>query len=64
MTLRADAFNFLNHANLNNPSPFLGLTSTFGVATFGRLGKQSGFPAQSPLNEMGRQIQLLLRVQF
>jgi hypothetical protein len=64
MTLRADAFNFLNHANLNNPDPYLGDGPFFGVASFGRLGKQSGFPAVSPLNETGRQIQLLLRVQF
>jgi hypothetical protein len=64
MTLRADAFNFLNHANLNNPDPYLGDGPFFGVASFGRLGKQSGFPAVSPLNETGRQIQLLLRLQF
>jgi hypothetical protein len=64
MTLRADAFNFLNHANLNSPDPFLGDKQTFGVAAFGRVGKQTGFPAVSPLNEMGRQIQLLIRVQF
>jgi hypothetical protein len=64
LTLRADAFNFLNHANLNNPDPLLGDTSTFGTALFGRQGRQSGFPAVSPLNETSRQIQLLLRIEF
>jgi hypothetical protein len=63
LVLRADAFNVLNHANLNQPSPFLN-TSTFGVATYGRQGLQSGFPALTPLNETARQIQLLLRLEF
>jgi len=64
LTLRADAFNFLNHANLNNPDPLLGDTGTFGAASFGRLGDPSGFPAVSPLNETPREIQLLLRIEF
>lgn len=64
LTLRADAFNVLNHANLNNPDPLLGDTETFGQASFGRLGRQSGFPAVTPLNETGRQVQMLLRVEF
>lgn len=64
LTIRADVFNFLNHANLNNPDPLLGDTSTFGQAQFGRLGDPSGFPAVSPLNETPRTIQILLRVQF
>jgi hypothetical protein len=64
LVLRADAFNFLNHANLNNPDPLLGDTSTFGSAQFGRLGDPSGFPAVSPLNETPREIQMLLRVEF
>ena len=63
LTFRADAFNFLNHANLNNPDPLLG-DATFGAASFGRLGFPSGFPAVSPLNETPREIQLLLRVEF
>jgi hypothetical protein len=62
-TVRADAFNFLNHANLNNPNSFLN-SSTFGVATYGRQGRNTGFPAAAPLNETARQIQLLLRVEF
>ena len=64
LTLRADAFNFLNHANLNNPDPVLGDVETFGQATFGRQGRQSGFPAVSPLNETARQVQLLVRLEF
>jgi hypothetical protein len=64
LMLRADAFNFLNHANLNNPDTLLGDTSTFGSAQFGRQGIPSGFPAVSPLNETAREIQLLLKVQF
>ncbi len=64
LTFRADAFNFLNHANLNNPDPLLGDTSTFGSAQFGRLGDPSGFPAVSPLNETPREIQVMLKVEF
>jgi hypothetical protein len=63
LVLRADAFNVLNHANLNNPDPFLSDT-TFGSAQFGRLGDPSGFPAVSPLNETPREIQLLLRIEL
>ncbi len=61
--VRADAYNVLNHANLNNPDGLVG-SPTFGVASFGRIGRQSGFPATSPLNETGRQIQLSIRVEF
>jgi len=64
LTLRADIYNSLNHANLNNPDPLLGDTATFGSAQFGRLGDPSGFPAVSPLNETPREIQLMLRVAF
>ena len=63
LTVRADAFNILNHANLNNPDNLLG-DPTFGVATYGRQGTPSGFPAVTPVNETARQIQLLLRVEF
>lgn len=63
LMFRADIYNFLNHANLNNPDPFLA-DSTFGAAQFGRLGYPSGFPAVSPLNETPREIQLMLRVEF
>src|SRR5207253_1075094 len=66
ITLRADAFNLLNHANLNNPDSLLTSppSKTFGIASFGRQGRQSGFPAVSPLNETPRQIQLSLRFVF
>jgi hypothetical protein len=63
LTLRADAFNILNHANLNNPDNIYG-SSTFGLATYGRQGTASGFPAVAPLNETARQFQLLLRLEF
>jgi hypothetical protein len=62
-TIRADAFNILNHANLNNPQSNLGLPD-FGLATYGRQGTPSGFPAVSPVNETARQIQMLLRLEF
>jgi len=66
LRFRADAFNFLNHANLGNPDPSFTfpLSSTFGVATFGRQGVQSGFPAVNPLNETPRQVQLSVRLEF
>jgi outer membrane receptor protein involved in Fe transport len=65
ITLRADAFNILNHANLNNPNNIYGDTaSTFGLATYGRQGTASGFPGITPLNETARQIQMLLRFEF
>jgi hypothetical protein len=63
LTVRADAFNVLNHANLNNPDALVGST-TFGLATYGRQGTASGFPAVSPVNETARQFQLLVRVEF
>lgn len=63
LTFRADAFNFLNHANLNIPNAIFP-SATFGAALYGRSGPQSGLPILSPLNETSRQIQLLLRVEF
>jgi len=63
LTFRADAFNVLNHANLNNPDNLIG-DSTFGLETYGRQGSPSGFPAVSPVNETARQIQVMLRLQF
>jgi hypothetical protein len=66
LRVRADAFNVLNHANLGNPDALLTNppSSTFGIATFGRQGTQSGFPAVSPLNETPRQIQLSVKLEF
>ena len=63
LTVRADAFNVLNHVNLNNPDNFIS-SSTFGVAQYGRSGVSSRFPALTPLNETARQIQLILRLEF
>jgi len=63
LTVRAAAFNVLNHANLGNPDSLLA-SPTFGVATFGRQGLPSGFPAVAPLNETPRQVQLSLKVEF
>jgi hypothetical protein len=48
---------------LNNPQPLINQPD-FGVALYGRQGKQSGFPAVSPLNETARQLQLILRLEF
>jgi hypothetical protein len=68
VTLRADMYNVLNHANLNNPFAELTTTSvaqkTFGVASFGRVDTRSGFPSNIPLDETNRQIQVMLRVSF
>jgi hypothetical protein len=63
LRVRADAYNVLNHANLGNPDAQL-YDSTFGVATYGRQGYPSGFPAVIPLNETPRQVQLSLKVEF
>ena len=63
LTVRADAYNALNHANLNNPDSFLG-SPTFGLATYGRTESASGFPLLAPLHETARTIQLMLRVEF
>jgi Carboxypeptidase regulatory-like domain/TonB-dependent Receptor Plug Domain len=64
--IRADAYNVLNHANLGNPNAQLTdpLSPEFGIATYGRQGYSSGFPAVSPLNETPRQIQLSVHVEF
>lgn len=59
---RADAFNFLNHANLQAPSNQIG-ASDFGLATYGRQGR-GGFPGLAPFRESGRRIQMMLQVYF
>ncbi len=61
LRIRADAYNVLNHANLGNPDAQLN-DPEFGVATYGRQGYPSGFPAVAPLNETPREIQLSVRV--
>ena len=63
ITVRADGFNFLNHANLGNPDSFLG-SPDFGVATFGRQEVSTGAPTVFPLRETARQVQLLVRLTF
>ena len=62
LTVRADAYNILNHANLGNPDSTLG--DNFGVATYGRQEQATGFPLIFPLVETARQIQLMLRFDF
>ncbi len=64
VVLRADAFNVLNHSNLNNPNTLLTEGSGFGIASYGRNGTQSGFPAVVPFSETGRIVQLSLKLQF
>jgi hypothetical protein len=63
VTVRADFYNALNHANLGNPSANLGAPS-FGVAQYGRTEVASGFPLLQPLTESARQIQLMVQVHF
>lgn len=62
LAIRADAFNFLNHANLNPPgnSPGPG----YGVALFGTPPNVTGFPSVVPLGPTSRKIQLSVRVTF
>jgi hypothetical protein len=65
VTVRADIFNLLNHSNLNNPDPlFAPGNQTFGLALFGRTGRDPGFPAVAPLNELPRRVELMLRLEF
>jgi hypothetical protein len=63
LSIRFDAFNFLNHANLGNPVSVLS-SPDFGVATYGRQESSTGEPAVFPLQETARRIQILLRVEF
>jgi hypothetical protein len=63
LTFRADAYNILNHANLGNPDNSID-SETFGVALYGRQGKESTFPGLLPFVESPRQLQLMLRVEF
>jgi hypothetical protein len=63
--LRADVFNFFNHANLGSPANYLASTNpAFGVSTFGRTGLNSAFPATVPLGESPRQVSLQLKLYF
>jgi hypothetical protein len=60
---RVDAFNVLNHANLNQPDSLIS-SPTFGQAMFGRQGKEAGFPTLTPFRETARELQVVLRVEF
>jgi hypothetical protein len=62
-TLRLDAFNALNHANLGTPANQFGAPG-FGAAQYGRRGNPSYFPALLPFQETGRQLQVLLRFEY
>lgn len=63
LVLRADFFNVLNHANLGQPDSAM-TSPTFGIAQYGRIGTDSGFPALMPFVETARQVQILIRLQF
>ncbi len=63
LSLRADFFNALNHVNLNPPDSVLA-SPTFGIATYGRRGRDTGFPALAPFQETPRQVQVILRIEF
>jgi hypothetical protein len=63
LNARVDFYNFLNHANLNNPASFLG-SPQFGTALYGRSELNNGFPLSAPLSETSRQVQILLRIEF
>ncbi len=65
LILRADAYNVLNHANLNNPDSFwFPGSTTFGLALAGRAESASGFPLLAPLRESARIIQIMARLEF
>jgi len=64
VTIRADALNVLNHANLGPPEADLSLPSSFGIARYGRQLRDIGIPTLLPLRETARQIQLLIRLEF
>ena len=63
--IRADLFNALNHANLGNSIDTLLTSPTFGLATFGhRASHGLQFPEALPFDELPRQIQLSVRIEF
>ncbi len=62
LVVRADAFNALNHSNLQAPINDFN-SFDFGAARYGRDGA-SGFPALLPFRETGRRFQLMLQVYF
>jgi hypothetical protein len=66
LSIRADAYNAFNHANLNNPSPDRVAVGAhnFAVAQYGRVEGMSQLFAAGPLNESARRIQMMLRISF
>ena len=60
---RMDAYNVLNHANLDNPDNLLSDTG-FGVASYGRLGVKPTFPTLTPLGDIARQVQVSMKLSF
>jgi hypothetical protein len=64
ITVRADAYNVLNHANLNNPPITTLHEPGFGVGFYGRQETNSGFPLLVPFNEAARIVQVMFRVSF
>ena len=68
VTVRADFYNALNHANLNNPNNLLSSNPAnnagFGQALYGRREVDSGFPLLTPFDETARQVQVFLRIEF
>ena len=63
LTLRADAFIFLNHANLNLPDVTLG-SPTFGSRGTAGMRLLPAYLILSPVNDTSRQIQLIVRIGF
>ena len=61
--VRLDAYNVLNHANLNNPARAAPGEAAFGFASYGRSEPRRS-PIQGPLRETSRQLQVLLRLEF
>jgi len=72
--LRADLYSALNHANLGSPETNLNCTAQnagtsqcpaqFGQALYGPTERGSYFPAVRPFTETGRQVVLMLRLEF
>lgn len=63
LQLRADFFNFFNHANLGTPNFYLE-AQDFGQAMVGRKGYRSAVPTVLPLDEQPRRIQFALKASF
>ena len=61
--LRADAFNVLNHSNLDLPQVFA-TGGSFAVALYGPTPNQTGFPAAVSALPSPRRLQLQLKVIF